>query len=260
MENDSNIIPNKPLITVVTIVLNGVAFLEKTIQSVISQNYENIEYIIIDGGSTDGTIDIIKKYENKITHWISEPDTGIYDALNKGVGLTSGDWINFMTGGDKFYSNEVIHKIFDNQAHDTDIIYGDMQLDRKGVLQTKKAKSLNVLWKKVAFCTQSVFVSAQYCKQHKFSLQYSIAGDFDFFHSAFFYHHAKFEYVETIIAVFLHGGASNIAGEARKQNFKVINSYDGYHIKFNLYYFASLLPKLIEEKVKTRIRGIKYNA
>ncbi|MFV9924546.1 MAG: glycosyltransferase [Francisella endosymbiont of Hyalomma scupense] len=81
----------KPLITVITVVYNGEAYLEKTILSVINQTYESVEYIIIDGGSTDGTIDIIKKYESKINYWISEAYNGIYDAMNKGIKLATGD-------------------------------------------------------------------------------------------------------------------------------------------------------------------------
>ncbi|BAS67676.1 glycosyltransferase family 2 protein [Bathymodiolus septemdierum thioautotrophic gill symbiont] len=254
MKNNTS---DKPLITVLTVVLNGVDFLEETIQNIANQTYENIEYIIIDGGSTDGTLDVIKKYESLVAQWISEPDEGLYDAMNKGIDLASADWINIMNAGDKFYSNKTISEIFDGQLHNSDIIYGDMQLDREGVLQTKKAHNLDILWKKVAFCSQSAFISTQYFKQHKFNLQFSIAADFDFFYSAYFYHNAIFEYSDTIIAIFLHGGVSNTPGGARKQNFQVINSYPGLHIKFNLYYLASLLPKLIEEKVKTKIRSIK---
>ena len=84
---------NNPLISVVTVSYNAVLTIEQTILSVINQTYPHIEYIIIDGGSTDGTVDIIKKYANRIAYWVSEPDKGIYDAMNKGVVVATGEWI-----------------------------------------------------------------------------------------------------------------------------------------------------------------------
>jgi glycosyltransferase involved in cell wall biosynthesis len=96
---------NKPLISVVTAVFNGARYLDQTIQSVLDQMYDDFEYIIVDGGSTDGTLDIIRRYEDKITHWISEPDCGIYDAWNKGVELARGEWIAFLGSDDAYYPN-----------------------------------------------------------------------------------------------------------------------------------------------------------
>ena len=104
--------PEYPLITVVTVVFNGEATLEQTIQSVVNQTYDNVEYIIVDGGSKDRTLDIIKKYEDRIDYWQSEPDKGIYDAMNKGIELANGDWINFMNSGDSFYNECVIKNIY----------------------------------------------------------------------------------------------------------------------------------------------------
>ena len=101
---------NKPLVSIVTVVYNGENFLEETIKSVINQTYENIEYIIIDGGSTDGTVDIIKKYEDKINYWVSEKDAGIYDAMNKGIEAFKGDYINFLNAGDSYVNNEVLNR------------------------------------------------------------------------------------------------------------------------------------------------------
>jgi len=98
-----NIISELPLITVITVVYNGAKYLEETIQSVINQTYPNVEYIIIDGGSTDGTLDIIKKHENYIDYWVSEPDKGIYDAWNKGVIVAIGNWVSFLGSGDIYY-------------------------------------------------------------------------------------------------------------------------------------------------------------
>ena len=103
---------DKPLISIITVVFNGEKYLEETIQSVINQTYSNVEYIIIDGGSSDGTLDIIKKYEERIDYWVSEKDKGIYDAMNKGIDVASGEWINFMNAGDGFYADDVLDKIF----------------------------------------------------------------------------------------------------------------------------------------------------
>lgn len=100
----------KPKITVVTIVLNAAKTLEQTIQSVLNQNYENLEYIIIDGGSTDGSIEIIKKYENRLAKWISEKDNGIADAFNKGICFTSGEVIGLLNADD-WYEPGVLEKI-----------------------------------------------------------------------------------------------------------------------------------------------------
>jgi glycosyltransferase involved in cell wall biosynthesis len=111
-----------PLITVVTVVLNGEKYLDETIQSVINQTYPNVEYIIIDGGSTDGTLDIIRKYENDIDYWISENDKGIYDAMNKGIKLASGKWIGFINCGD-FYEISAIETIAKR------ILFGNCEFD-----------------------------------------------------------------------------------------------------------------------------------
>ena len=110
------------LISIVTVSYNAVLTIEQTILSVINQTYPNVEYIIIDGGSTDGTVDIIKKYEDKIAYWVSEPDKGIYDAMNKGVVVATGEWINFMNAGDIFTDGDVIDKLF----HQNIIINNEM--------------------------------------------------------------------------------------------------------------------------------------
>lgn len=117
---------NSPKITVVTVCYNAVDTIEKTILSVISQTYNNMEYIIVDGASTDGTVDIVKKYEDRITRWISEPDKGIYDAMNKAIDLATGDWINFINTGDVLYNDTVFSEIFKTPIEPTiSFIYSD---------------------------------------------------------------------------------------------------------------------------------------
>tara|TARA_Y200000002_G_scaffold381549_1_gene395881 strand:+ start:2051 stop:2836 length:786 start_codon:yes stop_codon:yes gene_type:complete len=113
---------NKPFISIITAVFNGEKYLEQTILSIINQTYTNIEYIIIDGGSTDGTLDIIKKYENRISYWVSEKDNGIGDAFNKGVKISQGDYINFQGHGDGLITCDVIEKIFKDIDPDEDML------------------------------------------------------------------------------------------------------------------------------------------
>jgi len=122
-------LPGAPLITVVTVVRNGGATLEETILSVVNQTYRNVEYIVVDGASTDGTLDIIRKYEDRIDYWVSESDKGIYDAMNKGIDLATGEWLNFMNSGDKFVSGDVIMNIFStNISTRIGFIYSDFFL------------------------------------------------------------------------------------------------------------------------------------
>lgn len=154
---------NKLKISIITVVFNGEKYLEETIQSVISQTYDNIEYIIIDGGSTDGTVGIIKKYEDKIDYWISEEDAGIYDAMNKGIKVFTGDYINFLNAGDSFVNHNVLTNIFIDHEHH-DLIYGAIALkDASNNFLTnvypKKFTKFNLMfWGTSTLCHQAMFV------------------------------------------------------------------------------------------------------
>jgi glycosyltransferase involved in cell wall biosynthesis len=118
-----------PLVSVVTIVKNGADVLERTIQSVAGQSYPEYEYVVIDGGSSDGSLNIIKSYEKAITSWTSEPDRGIGDAFNKGVARSRGEWIIFMNAGDSFVDSHVLQKFSEvlRESGRFDIIHGDVQ-------------------------------------------------------------------------------------------------------------------------------------
>ncbi|WP_320167924.1 glycosyltransferase family 2 protein [Mangrovibacterium marinum] len=174
-------------ITVITVCYNCVSEIENTIRSVISQSYLNLEYIIIDGSSTDGTLDIIKKYDDKISFWVSEPDKGIYDAMNKGIELAHGEWINFMNVGDRFASPNTLKNIFSDKRYSKKIkiIYGDVILDRGNTLKTEQALPITQLSYKMPFCHQSSFVRIDLMKQLKYDLKYKIAADYHFFYTAF---------------------------------------------------------------------------
>lgn len=135
----------KPLISVVTISFNAANTIERTIQSVLSQSYKNLEYIIIDGGSSDGTLDIIRKYEDRLV-WISEPDNGIYDAMNKGIRISKGEWLNFMNAGDRFASNDVLEKIFSYEyPEDIKFLYSDTYFENKNFQRTLAPHDHNIM-------------------------------------------------------------------------------------------------------------------
>lgn len=112
-------------LSVVTICFNAEAEIERTIKSVIEQDYPNIEYIVIDGKSTDKTVELIKKYDKKITKWISQPDKGLYDAMNKGLKIATGNYIVFMNAGDQFYDNQTVSSIFASAPTPQDVYYGE---------------------------------------------------------------------------------------------------------------------------------------
>lgn len=118
------------LISIITVSYNAVSVIEETILSVINQTYPNVEYIIIDGGSTDGTVDIIKKYSDQVAYWVSEPDKGIYNAMNKGITYAHGEFLNFMNAGDSFYEKDVLSKVFKDKREE-DFLVGIAKYGRK---------------------------------------------------------------------------------------------------------------------------------
>ncbi|SKB65909.1 Glycosyltransferase involved in cell wall bisynthesis [Parapedobacter luteus] len=116
-----------PKLTVITVVYNDVRGIERTLLSVINQTYPHIEYLVIDGASTDGTTEIIQRYTGHITRWISEPDNGIYHAMNKGLALATGDYVLFMNSGDEIYAPDTVAQVFAS-APNADIYYGETEM------------------------------------------------------------------------------------------------------------------------------------
>jgi glycosyltransferase involved in cell wall biosynthesis len=180
---------NKPsetsvsLISIVTVVFNGVDEIESTILSVINQNYSNIEYIVIDGGSTDGTVDIINKYKDSISHIVSEKDDGIYDAMNKSLLLVTGDWVNFMNSGDSFYSDSAISSI-NFYTCESEVLYGSTNVVYSEYMsKIVKPVSTNYV-STMPFSHQSCFVRSNVMKDYKFDWKrFRIIADKYFFQS-----------------------------------------------------------------------------
>ena len=159
-----------PLISVVTVVYNDAKNIEQTIQSVINQTKSIIEYIVIDGGSTDGTLDIICQYEDQIDYWVSEPDKGIYDAMNKGLALASGDWINFMNSGDSLI------KIPD--LPNKDVVCGGAIVKYPKKTRLSKSRDMKTIRKDIPASHQSMvyrkscYRKFKYCEKLKYASDY----------------------------------------------------------------------------------------
>jgi glycosyltransferase involved in cell wall biosynthesis len=251
-----------PKITIITVCYNAINSIEKTIISILSQTYKNLEYIIIDGGSTDGTIDVIKKYEKQISYWKSEPDKGVYDAMNKGIELATGEWVNFMNAGDSFYNTEVLQSLnlyfSDSQ---TDIIYGDtcIEINNKNKYRVIPENISNIELH-LPFCHQSCFVKSSIIKNNLFLLQYKYVADYAMFYK-FYQLGYKFKYINHIISNYqINEGltASNMY-KCYLETFTVNKrkpAINKWRVKMNSILITILPNKLIN---KIRINGYNKN-
>ncbi|MGD0283763.1 MAG: glycosyltransferase family 2 protein [Dissulfurispiraceae bacterium] len=181
-----------PLITVITVVFNGAETLEQTILSVLRQSSDNVEYLIIDGGSTDGTLDIIRKYEYAIDYWVSEPDGGIYEAWNKAAGIALGDWCIFLGADDELASDNVLEEIFLSYAphfEEYQLIYGKLHiinsatgelLEELGQPREELSREYEFFRPKLPKCPEILMHRSLFSGNATFDTTYRIAGDAKF--------------------------------------------------------------------------------
>ncbi|MBI0400162.1 glycosyltransferase family 2 protein [Cyclobacterium marinum] len=205
-------------ISIITVCYNCVKDITLTIESVLNQKYSNIQYIIIDGGSTDGTIDIINKYKDKIDIIISEPDQGIFDAMNKGLKYATGDWVNFMNAGDRFYDDSVLQSLFQSTSYiNIGVLYGSTF--SKGTI--RKPKELGFLkYGGIMACHQSIFYNRLICGNELFyKTKHKFYGDIELTRRLYL-RNIEFQKVPIVISSFQGGGfSSQISTSARKAKF-----------------------------------------
>lgn len=176
-----------PTFSIITVTYNAAATLEDTIQSVIAQTYHHIEYILIDGGSKDNTLNIINRYRDHIAHVISEPDKGLYDAMNKGIQLATGDYLCFLNAGDSFHEDDTLLQIVHSLHNETqlpDVLYGETELvDGEGhfVRMRRLSAPETLTWRSfqqgMLVCHQAFF--ARRTLVEPYDLQYRFSADFD---------------------------------------------------------------------------------
>ena len=238
-------------ITIVTVTYNCEESIEKTMLSVLNQIDENYEYILIDGESTDKTLEKIleikNKYIKKEIKVISEKDKGIYDAMNKGIELSQGEWIYFLNSGDFFVNNEVISNVFQKNinAENAEILYGDIILThpKYGVIK-RKSKKINLIKNGMVFYHQGAFVKTYLMKENLFNLKYKICADYNFFYSMY---KKKIRFKKYDLSIALYD-LTGLSSQNRKQ--LVSEKYDILKKDLKIIEKNLLLGSLFKEHVK----------
>ncbi len=241
----------KDIVTVVTVSYNAEKTIERTINSVLSQTYAaNIQYLIIDGKSNDGTCNIVKNYisntPNSHIELISEPDTGVYNAMNKAINLAQGKWIIFMNADDYFVNSQVVEK-FVELGENADVVYGDTVCNDNGLYRISCAKNIRLIKYRKPFVHQSVFVKTSVHKKFMFNdKDYKISADYDVF-LRMFKQKVKFKYINMIVSVFSTEGISSINTNQGEIEDYLVQKSNGVN------YFSTPLLFLYRIKNKKRL-------
>jgi len=187
-------------LTIITINYNNRNGLKKTIESVVNQTFHDFEYIIVDGGSTDGSVDVINEYADKIDYWISEPDNGIYNAMNKGILRATGEYCNFMNSGDCFHQNDVLEKLSPNL--NIDVIWGKHTMNKYPQPLGYPYSNVSMLTfaKGGAICHQATFIKRALFNGNLYDEDLKIASDWKFFIDVLIFKNCSFKNIDIIIA------------------------------------------------------------
>jgi glycosyltransferase involved in cell wall biosynthesis len=199
-------------LSIITINYNNCNGLKKTIESVVNQTYSGYEYIIIDGGSTDGSVEVIKEYADKIDYWVSEPDKGIFNAMNKGILKTTGEYCNFMNSGDSFHANDVIAKTI--PLLDKDIVVGKYIHGNLSYTWGRTSDSISMLdFVKGGISHQSSFIKKTLFENNLYDENFKIASDWKFFIDVLIFKSCTYKNIDVIVADFDATGISSVASK-----------------------------------------------
>lgn len=233
-------------VSIITVSKNSAKTIEQTIQSVLLQTYQNIEYIVIDGASSDGTQQIIERYTKHISIYISEEDNGLYDAMNKGLHFASGDIIGIINSDDWYEDTAVENMVAFFKQSEADLVYGLITVvSENGPEYIKSNAPLETIWYQIPFYHPSVFVKKKvYDKFGGFNANYTIAADYDLL-LRFYSEKIKFAFLNKVIAHFRIGGlSSTFRKRGCEENYKITMSYVD-----KCPYKESILPKIQENYV-----------
>lgn len=205
-----------PSVSVITAVYNAKDSLEATIQSVLGQGYPDLEFVIVDGGSVDGTLDVIQRYDDRIEYWISEPDRGIYDAFNKGVDCSRGEWLYFLGAGDRLKDGKVIERFFSSTPRNR-FLYGNVSWGDTGKIYDGKFTPLKISRRNI--CQQAIFYHRSLFEElGKFDTRYPILADWEFNVRCFGARNVRPLYRNIIVAEYQLGGISKASDPALERD------------------------------------------
>jgi glycosyltransferase involved in cell wall biosynthesis len=257
-----NIENNCPLVSIITVSFNSEKHIEKTIRSVLNQSYNNIEYIIIDGGSSDNTNSIIETYKSKFGErlkFLSEQDNGIYDAMNKGINLAEGEFIGIINSDDYYFDNNVVSNMVNHfLKSESDIIHGNiMVIDETDNHLYPEIGSYN-LKGKMKIKHPSCFVRRRcYQELGLFNIDFKIIADYELL-LRFSKKNIKFDYVDEIIACYRIGGASSNNAAVLKEKRKLYNKYFS-PIYSTVFYYKELSKSKLKSFLRKIIGNKQYN-
>lgn len=231
-------------VSVITVVFNSLEALRKTMRSVEMQDYDNIEYIVVDGGSEDGTSSFLADYKGKLTKWVSEPDKGIYDAMNKGIGMATGDACIFMNAGDTFVETDTVSRAVAMGAGTTDVVYGDIMKNGNRII-AKSPRNCHRMY----YCHQSAFTSTECLREYPFDITHKMSADFKQAKQLFLAG-KSFRHIDLVVADFDTSGISNTSrSKGLWDNITVICETDDFADK------CKLLPRLWFTYILCKLRG-----
>lgn len=250
--------------SIITINYNNQVGLRKTIESVVNQTYKDFEYIIIDGGSTDNSVEIIREYEDKIDFWISEPDGGIYNAMNKGIQKAQGDYLNFMNSGDCFHNFEVLSQVAALSV-DTDIITGRRKVGDRKLDMIDRGKN-GVTMRTLFVGTlghQASFIKKEWLKKYPYDENYKIVSDWKFFIQTLIFENCSFYFTDLVIADMDWPGISNSELElSDKERKEVLSSFFSPRVLQDFEALSKLDPSFVtllgEVATTTRFKRFLY--
>ena len=235
---------NDTRITVITVAYNAREALAATIRSVAAQTYRPLEYIVIDGGSTDGSREVIESRRADIACWVSEPDHGIYDAMNKGVAKATGDYCIFMNAGDTFAAPDTVENIVRAMDKDADVVYGDIIKDGK-IKESLPPRNCH----KMFYCHQAAFTRTSCLREHPFDTSHRYSADFKQAKQLIL-SGRRFQHVPIAVAHFdTHGVSNTHRSEGLWDNMKVVCETDRPVLRLRF------LPHLLLPWLMCRLRG-----